>query len=120
MTEAEAAAALHAREPIFHRAELGTSRLDFEAMIEDDFWEVGASGRVYERAYVLDALEQRFAEPHDDPWEVTEFACRAVGAAHFLVTYRHAQGARLSRRSTLWHYDGDWRAVYHQGALTGS
>jgi hypothetical protein len=35
------------REPIFHRAEFGTTRADFEKMTMDDFWEVGASGRRY-------------------------------------------------------------------------
>ncbi|MHB1245422.1 MAG: hypothetical protein ACYCZH_03215 [Sulfuriferula sp.] len=30
------------REPIFHRPEFGTTRLDFEKMTEAAFWEVGA------------------------------------------------------------------------------
>ena len=34
--------ALRAREPLFHRPELGTSRADFERMIVDSFWEIGA------------------------------------------------------------------------------
>ena len=33
---------LRAREPLFHRRELGTTRSHFEAMTTDDFWEVGA------------------------------------------------------------------------------
>jgi hypothetical protein len=45
--------ALRSREPIFHRPEHGTTRADFEAMTADDFWEVGASGGVYDRAFVL-------------------------------------------------------------------
>ena len=40
---------LQSREPIFHRAELGTTRADFEKMMAADFWEVGASGRRYSR-----------------------------------------------------------------------
>jgi hypothetical protein len=32
---------LAAREPIFHRAEFGTSRSEFETMLADDFFEVG-------------------------------------------------------------------------------
>jgi hypothetical protein len=47
---------LRAREPLFHRRELGTTRSHFEAMTTEDFWEVGASGRAYSRAYVLDVL----------------------------------------------------------------
>lgn len=44
---------LEKREPIFHRPELGTTRRDFERMTEEDFWEVGASGRRYLLTYTL-------------------------------------------------------------------
>ena len=40
------------REPIFHRPEFGTTRADFEKMMAEDFWEVGASGQIYSRAFV--------------------------------------------------------------------
>jgi hypothetical protein len=120
VTESEAAEALKAREPIFHRPELGTSRADFERMTDDRFWEVGASGRVYDRRYVLDNLEAGHSVPHEDGWEVADFACRALGNATFLVTYLLVQGQRQTRRSTLWRYDDDrWVAIYHQGTLTG-
>ena len=49
------------REPIFHRPEFGTTRADFEKMMSPDFWEIGASGRRYSRAFVLDELERRHA-----------------------------------------------------------
>ena len=45
-------AELIAREPIFHRLELGTSRADFEAQTAPDFFEVGASGAIYDRETV--------------------------------------------------------------------
>ncbi len=117
MTEAEALEALRAREPIFHRPELGTSRAHFERMTDTAFWEVGASGRVYDRGFVLDNLERRYSIPHDDEWDVSEFACTALENSVFLVTYLLKQGQRLSRRSTLWRYAGEWKAVYHQGTL---
>ncbi|MES1153696.1 MAG: DUF4440 domain-containing protein, partial [Rhodanobacter sp.] len=49
--------ALRRREPIFHRPEFGSTRADFERMAAADFWEIGASGRRYSRAHVLDVLE---------------------------------------------------------------
>lgn len=119
MTETEASEALQAREPIFHRPELGTSRAHFERMTDEHFREVGASGRVYARDFVLDNLELRYSSPHADIWEVAEFCCRALGGSLFLVTYVLTQGSRLSRRATLWRYAGDWRALYHQGTLVG-
>ena len=117
-TQAAELLALRAREPLFHRPEFGTARADFERMIVDDYWETGASGRCYDRAFVLDVLERRHAAPHDDPWETSDFRCRALGARTWLLTYTLRQGERLSRRMTLWREDADgWRALYHQGTL---
>ncbi|GGV00635.1 hypothetical protein GCM10010211_79920 [Streptomyces albospinus] len=51
------------REPLFRRPEFGTTRADFEATTASDFWETGASGQRYDRAYVLDVLEERHKDP---------------------------------------------------------
>ncbi len=88
------------REPIFHRPELGTARADFEAQTAPDFWEVGASGRRYSREEVLDALEARHAQPHDDEWETSDFHCREIGPDSYAVTYVLRQGERITRRLT--------------------
>jgi len=113
-------AELIAREPIFHRPELGTSRRDFESMTEPDFWEVGASGRRYARDYVLDTLEKRHQAPHDDRWETRGFHCAEIAPDNYLLTYTLHQGERVTRRSTLWRRRaGSWRIVYHQGTLVG-
>ena len=115
---ARALDALRAREPLFHRPEFGTTRADFARMIADDYRETGASGKRYDRGFVLDVLERRHAQPHDDPWETSDFRCRALGARTWLLTYTLRQGERLSRRMTLWREDDDgWRALYHQGTL---
>ncbi len=117
MIESEATEALQAREPIFHRPELGSSRAHFEAMTDEGFWEVGASGRVYDRDYVLDGLERRYATAHEDVWDVTEFCCRPLGGSVYLATYLLSQGSRRSRRATLWSFNGEWTALYHQGTV---
>ncbi len=109
---------LRAREPLFHRPEWGTSRADFERMITADYWEVGASGQRYGRAFVLDVLEQRWAQPHPDPWETTDFHCRRLGPDVYALTYTLRQANRVTRRFTLWERDGGhWRALYHQGTV---
>ena len=112
-------AELSAREPIFHRPELGTSRADFERMTVDDFWEVGASGRRYSRAYVLDELEKRRAYQHADVWESTDFHCRRLALDVFLLTYTLLQNReRRTRRATIWQRTADgWKIVYHQGTI---
>jgi hypothetical protein len=109
---------LRAREPIFHRSELGTSRGDFEAQTVEDYWEIGASGRRYDREFVWSVLERRYAEGAADVWETDEFECREVGAGTYLVTYRLRQGVRVTRRATVWRRsETGWRAVYHQGTV---
>jgi len=109
------------REPIFHRREHGSARADFDALMAPDYWEVGASGRVYSRADVLDVLESRYADPAYDPiagHEVTDFACRAVGGDVWLATYHLRQGDRDTRRVTVWrNAGGRWVPVYHQGTV---
>jgi hypothetical protein len=110
---------LSRREPIFHRAEFGTTRADFENMTVDDFWEVGASGRRYSRTVVLDALEKRFAAPLKDVWEASDFHCRRLAPEIYLLTYLLVQdGVRRTRRSTIWQRTAeDWKIVYHQGTI---
>jgi len=110
---------LKAREPIFHRPEFGTTRADFAAMMADGFFEIGASGRRYGREDVLDALEKRHAQAHEDVWEATDFSCRELAPGLYLLTYRLLQdGVRKTRRTTIWRRDGSaWRIVFHQGTL---
>ncbi len=117
--DAEAVLAdLIAREPLFHRTELGTSRGVFESMTAPDFWEVGASGAAYDREFVWTTLEHRYLTGEPDDWESSDFRLRELCTGVFLLTYVLRQGARITRRATLWERcTTGWRAVYHQGTL---
>lgn len=112
------AAELRAREPLFHRPEFGTVRQDFARMMAEEFWEVGASGQIYSRAFVLDTLESRYQKPMVGSLQVTNFACQQVAIDLFLATYTLHQSARVSRRASLWRRTPEgWRVVYHQGTI---
>ena len=114
----QAAEALAAREPIFHRPEFGMTRADFEAMVAPEFWEVGASGSKYSKAFVLHTLENRHSKPVTETYVVTDFACQELSPNLYLVTYQLDQTGRLSQRSTIWRYSsGAWQIVFHQGTL---
>ena len=110
---------LQAREPIFHRPELGTTRSDFENLMAPDFWEVGASGRRYSRGYVLEVLEQRASEGHvDNQLEATDFYCRKLAEDVYLLTYTLFQSERKTRRATIWQQtETGWKIVFHQGTI---
>lgn len=87
-------------------------------MMAPEFWEIGASGARYSKAFVLDALEQRHAKPFTESYVVTDFACQELSPDLYLATYRLDQGGRRSQRSTIWRRSGDsWLAVFHQGTL---
>jgi hypothetical protein len=109
------------REPLFHRREFGTTRQDFENMIAEEFWEIGASGRRYSRKYVLDVLGNRFSRPHEDMWETRDFHCHRIAPDNYLLTYTLLQGERVTRRSTIWRRCGtSWKAVFHQGTIVSA
>lgn len=109
------------REPIFHRAEFGRTRADFDAMMAEEFWEVGASGRQYGREDILKTLEQRYSAPYEDEWITSDYYCQEIAPASYLLTYTLWQGPRVTRRATIWRASANgWLIVFHQGTVVDS
>lgn len=119
---ADVLAELVAREPIFHRSELGTRTADFDRMMAENFWEVGASGRRYGRDHVLKELESRHSVAHFDIWETMKFYCRRLADDVYLLTYTLVQNQeRRTRRMTVWQRTLEgWKIVFHQGTIIQS
>lgn len=122
MTQAEHfTAELFALEPLTHRLPPGADREAIDALLDDEFVEVGASGLVYSRDFVISLVEQRYADgvdPDDTAWEIEDVSLRVLANNLCLVTYQLCFAGRYSRRSTLWRRHGlNWRALYHQGTL---
>jgi hypothetical protein len=114
----EVKAELVAREPIFHKPELGNTREDYLAQTADDFSEVGASGRVYERESLVESLVQRGDTPGQEHWLVSDAHCRELAFNTYALTYKLEQPELVSRRLTLWRRDPDgWKILYHQGTI---
>ena len=95
-------------------------------MTAKEFWEVGASGRRYNREYVLDEVVKRYENPqyrgiHSPPentWKIEDVYCIEIAPDNYLFTYTLIQDERVSRRATLWRRCAkDWKIVYHQGTL---
>jgi hypothetical protein len=106
-------------EPVFHRLELGSKRADLEQLMDPEFCEVGASGRRYNRNYVLDILEKRAGIPGGDVWQCSDCQCLELARDTYLVTYTLLQQQqRMTRRSSIWRRAGQsWQIVYHQGTV---
>jgi hypothetical protein len=107
-----------------HALELALARRDgtaipggLAALIDDEFAEIGASGRRWDRTAILDLL----GRVPDEEVTIEGFAAAPLGADAVLVTYRsvaRAPGlpARSAWRSSVWvRRGGDWRIRFHQG-----
>ena len=115
----EILAELSRLEPIFHWPPEQMTRESLEKMTAEDFWETGASGRRFARAFVMDVLEQRRSAPQSDVWEISDLHCRKLAGEVYLLTYTLLQdNVRLTRRATLWERTSEgWKIVYHQGTV---
>lgn len=109
---------LLAREPIFHKPEFGTRAEDYQAMTAEDYWEVGASGRIYVRDLVVSGLVSRGKVAGDEDWVVSDEKVRRLSDDTYAFTYQLDQAGRLTRRLTLWrHTESGWVILYHQGTI---
>ncbi|STX81609.1 Uncharacterized protein conserved in bacteria [Legionella busanensis] len=115
---------LKQREPIFHHPDkFGNTREVLESMTVEDFWEVGASGAIYDRDFVIKTLLERYNDPnYKDDWQTSDFKCREIAKDNYLLTYTLVQDqARVTRRSTLWRREKNrWLIVYHQGTIVSA
>ena len=103
-------------EASFQRPPAGCTRDDFERMIAESFWEIGASGRRYDRQDVLQTVDARMSAPPAGAWDTSDVRCAQLCATTFLLSYALRQPQRLSRRSTIWrHTDGQRQMLFHQG-----
>lgn len=111
-------AELAAREPIFHRRQFGTSREALEGMTEEGFWEIGASGRVYTRDFVIGTSLQRYTEPEPHDWPCRDFSIRQLAEELYQLNYILEEPDRTTRRTTLWRNTATgWKIVFHQGTV---
>jgi len=89
------------------------------ALLADDFIEVGGSGRVFDKASILEDLKN---EPPRPASLLTDFKTRELAPGVILATYkatrRNANGEPTGQswRSSLWtNIDGRWQITFHQG-----
>jgi hypothetical protein len=110
---------LRSREPIFHTERFGRSLKEIERCTAPDFWEVGASGRRYSRAFILEVRgREALVDADAAGWKATGFGLRRLGPDCFLLTYTLDQQGRITRRATIWERTGQgWRILYHQGTV---
>lgn len=85
--------------------------------LADDFFEVGASGDMFGKGFVLSHLPE---EPESTRFEGRDFTVRELAPGTALVTYvvtkTTHEGSADSIRSSIWVWRDDrWQMTYHQG-----
>jgi hypothetical protein len=84
-----------------------------ERLLDPHFREVGASGRLWERADIVNLLSR---DAETAPVTMTELRCLGLAEDLVLITYVSERAGQRARRCTVWRRDSDgWRALYHQG-----
>ena len=88
-------------------------------LLADNFIEFGASGRVFDKASILEDLKNEAPRPAS---LLADFVIRELSPTIILATYRatrfDSSGAPVSqsRRSSIWaHVNGQWQITFHQG-----
>jgi len=105
-------------EPLIYAANAGKDSAYFDRLLAPEFWEIGASGRRYDREYVLSELEKRKKHPRDEVWHTDGYYVQALSGTHYLITYTLHQPTRITKRASVWRQEGErWLFVYHQGTI---
>jgi hypothetical protein len=91
-------------------AERDWTAMALDELIDEDFVEFGRSGRVWDRAAILDLL----AGPPGRDVRIEDFALTRLGDDIVLATYSTTPNPAL--RASLWiRQEGRWRIRFHQG-----
>ena len=99
------------------RPEVRRSREQMDALLADDFVEYGSSGRIYDKAAILETAEKSF----DGQLSLHGFSAKVLAPTVALVNYRsvlrRADGSEShSLRSSIWlRAEKGWKLIFHQG-----
>lgn len=105
-------------EPIFHTPATGPEKHNYQRVISPDFWEVGASGKRFDRDLVLKTLAEREHAGIYEQLSAEDLDCVVLGGGYFLVRYLLRQGERMTRRASIWkRSNAGWQIIYHQGTI---
>lgn len=99
------------------RPEVRADRARVDALLADDFIEIGASGAVFGKDVVLEALPRESGPAFEAGPMRVHLVTPDVARLHYAALKRTEGGALRSLRTSLWRReaDGAWRMAFHQG-----
>lgn len=90
-----------------------SDRRVLSGLLRDDFFEIGTSGRTYDKPLLIQMLLESGHEPVATHGMKARLLADGVG----LVTYHTAGEGGGAYRSSVWiKGDGRWQIVFHQGS----
>lgn len=108
-----------ALETALHKHHIRSSSSAVSELLADQFIEFGSSGRIFNKATIIDALK---TEISDQQISVGDFAVQELAATVVLVKYIATkpsgyQGPTIrTLRSSIWQLiDERWQMIFHQG-----
>ncbi|MCY7396665.1 MAG: nuclear transport factor 2 family protein [Nocardioides sp.] len=96
------------------RPENRGSREVVERLLDPEFREIGASGRLWGRSVMIEAM---LADPGTRVITDDEMSGTLVAEGLVMLIYVSAAEGRRARRTSWWRRgrDGRWRILHHQG-----
>jgi hypothetical protein len=100
-------------ETSLHKRQVRNSSESTSALLSDAFIEFGSSGRVWNRASIIESMRR---EQADQQITVEDFAARELAPDVVLVTYISKNDTGSTLRSSIWkRCEGKWQMIFHQG-----
>lgn len=98
--------------------EVRSSPAALDALVDPEFQEIGASGRLWTRGDTIQALP-RYQQDVPTPIRDEQMTGRRLADHLVLLTYVSDESGRWARRTSLWRSDkaAGWRLLHHQGTL---
>ena len=94
--------------------------VELDKLIDDEYIEIGKSGRIWTKKTVIDALRIE----QNTKINITDFRLRLISDNIALVTYSAHHNPSSdnpgikSLRSSVWKMSGSmWRIIFHQGTI---
>jgi hypothetical protein len=99
-------------------AEVRSSAVLMGELMDPEFTEIGASGRLWDGPSLTAAISQD-PNPSTSPILVSDMEGRLLAPGIVHLTYVSDYNGRRARRSSIWRWsEQGWRLYFHQGTLS--
>lgn len=85
---------------------------ELNELIEDEFIEIGSSGKIYNKQDTIHSLP----DENERKFKTSNFKLTDLSNEMILVTYETEENLLSTLRSSIWKKSsGNWKIIFHQG-----